>query len=58
MVLKVREDTAIERLQQRIEQRFPDVTATTSQDFEQKAEWMQYVRVFTWVVSMIAVLTT
>jgi len=55
-LLKAREDTDIERLQERIEQRFKDVTATTSQDFEQKQDWMQYVRVFTWVVSMVAVL--
>jgi putative ABC transport system permease protein len=55
-MLKVREDVDIERLQQRIEQRFDDVTATSSSDFGQKQEWLGYVRVFTWVVSMIAVL--
>jgi ABC-type antimicrobial peptide transport system permease subunit len=55
-LLKVRQDTDVERLQQRIEQRFDDVTATSSSDFGQQQEWLGYVRVFTWTVSMVAVL--
>jgi ABC-type antimicrobial peptide transport system permease subunit len=55
-LLKVRQDTDIERLQARIEQRFDDVTATSSSDFGQKQEWLGYVRAFTWTVSMVAVL--
>jgi ABC-type antimicrobial peptide transport system permease subunit len=55
-LLKVRPDADIERLQERIEQRFDNVTATSSADFGQKQEWLEYVGVFTWTVSMVAVL--
>jgi ABC-type antimicrobial peptide transport system permease subunit len=55
-LLKVRQDADLERLQERIEQRFDDVTATSSADFGQKQEWLEYVGVFTWAVSMVAVL--
>jgi ABC-type antimicrobial peptide transport system permease subunit len=54
-LIQVRDDTDVERLQQRIEQRYEDVTATTSADFEQEQEWMQYVYAFTWTVSLVAV---
>jgi ABC-type antimicrobial peptide transport system permease subunit len=55
-LIKVREGTDIERLRQRIEQRYSDVTATTSADFEQEQDWMQYIYAFTWTVSLVAVL--
>jgi len=54
--LKVREGSDIDRLSQRIEQRFPDLTVTRSADFVQQQEMLQYVYVFTWSVSLIAIL--
>jgi len=59
-LVKVREGTEIELLRTRIEQRFArsdnPLTATTSSEFEDEQETLQYVRVFTWVVSSVAVL--
>jgi ABC-type antimicrobial peptide transport system permease subunit len=55
-LLKVRDGTDIDRLRQRIEQRFEDVTATTSSDFDQQQDMLQYVYAFTWSVSLVAVL--
>lgn len=55
-LLKLREGADIDRLQQRIEQRFDLLTATKSADFADEQDMLQYVGVFTWVVSMIAVL--
>jgi len=54
-LIQVRDDADVERLRQRIEERYEDVTATTSADFEQEQEWMQYVYAFTWTVSLVAV---
>ena len=54
-LIQVRDGTDVERLRQRIVERFADVTATTSAGFEQEQEWMQYVYAFTWVVSLVAV---
>lgn len=54
-LIQVRDGTDVERLQQRIEARYEDVVATTSADFEQEQEWMQYVYAFTWTVSLVAV---
>jgi ABC-type antimicrobial peptide transport system permease subunit len=59
-LLKVRAGTDIRRLQTRIEQRFArsgrPLTATTSADFEEEQDTLQYINVFTWAVSLIAVL--
>ena len=55
-LLKVRSDTDVELLKARIEQRYEDVTATAAADLEQEQEALQYVSVFTWVVSLVAVL--
>ena len=55
-LLKVRDGTDVTALRQRIEQRFPDLTATTSSDFAEEQDMLQYVAVFTWVVSLIALL--
>ena len=55
-LLQVREGTDVERLQARIEQRFSNVTATTSSDFDQDQDMMQYLSAFTWSVSLVAVL--
>ncbi len=55
-LLKVREDADIEQLRARIEQRFDAVTATTSSDFTEQQDALQYLYVFTWSVSLIAIL--
>jgi ABC-type antimicrobial peptide transport system permease subunit len=59
-LLKVREDADLEQLQRRIEERFArtgnPLTATTSSEFEDEQETLQYVRAFTWIVSSVAVL--
>jgi ABC-type antimicrobial peptide transport system permease subunit len=55
-LLKIRAGTDIDRLRQRIEQRFEDVTVTTSADFQDEQDMLQYVYVFTWAVSLIAIL--
>jgi ABC-type antimicrobial peptide transport system permease subunit len=59
-LLKVREGTDVARLQARIEQRFArsgaPLTATTSAEFEDEQDTLQYVNVFTWAVSLVAIL--
>ena len=55
-LLKVRDETDVTALRQRIEQRFPELTATTSSDFAEDQDMLQYIGVFTWVVSLIALL--
>jgi len=55
-LLKVRDGTDIDRLRQRIEQRFSHLTATTSANFADEQDMLQYVYVFTWAVSLVAVL--
>jgi len=55
-LLKVRPNADLDRLRQRIEQRFPDLTTTTSAGFSQQQDMMQYMYAFTWSVSLIAVL--
>jgi len=55
-LLKIRDDVDVDLLRSRIEQRFDDVTATTAADLEQEQEMLQYVSVFTWSVSFVAVL--
>lgn len=55
-LLKVRPGTDIDRLRERIEQRFSDLTTTTSSNFSQDQEMLQYMEAFTWGVSFVAVL--
>lgn len=59
-LLKVREGADVERLKVRIEQRFArtgkPLTATVSSRFEDEQDMLQYVRVFSWVVSFVAIL--
>jgi ABC-type antimicrobial peptide transport system permease subunit len=55
-LLKVRDGTDVQRLQSRIESRFEDLTATTSTTFQDEQEMIQYLSVFTWSVSLIALL--
>jgi ABC-type antimicrobial peptide transport system permease subunit len=54
-LLKLRADTEVDQLSQRIERRFQELTATTSSAFAQEQDTLQYVYVFGWVVSLIAV---
>jgi len=55
-LLKVQEGADIQALQQRITRRFEELTATTSSDFGQEQDMLQYVYVFSWSVSLIAVI--
>jgi ABC-type antimicrobial peptide transport system permease subunit len=55
-LLQVRDGTDIDRLRQRIENRFDDLTTTTSSDFQENQDMLQYVYAFTWSVSLVAVL--
>jgi len=55
-LLKLREGTDAGRLRERIEQRYPDLTTTTSSTFADEQDTLQYIAVFTWSVSLIAVL--
>ena len=54
-LLKVQAGIDLEALQQRIDRRFPKLTATTSSGFAQEQDMLQYVYVFSWSVSLIAV---
>jgi ABC-type antimicrobial peptide transport system permease subunit len=54
-LLKLRPDADIDQLRQRIERRFEELTTTTSADFAQEQDMLQYVYVFSWSVSLIAV---
>ena len=55
-LLKLQDDTDVGQLRLRIEQRFSDLTTTTSAEFAQDQDMLQYVSAFTWTVSLIAVL--
>ncbi|MFO7741368.1 MAG: ABC transporter permease [Anaerolineae bacterium] len=55
-LLKLRPGADVDQLRQRIERRFEELTATTSADFSQQQDMLQYVYVFSWSVSLIAVL--
>ena len=55
-LLKLRAGTDIDQLRGRIERRFEELTATTSSDFAQEQDMLQYVYVFSWSVSFIAIL--
>jgi ABC-type antimicrobial peptide transport system permease subunit len=54
-LLKLRPGTDINQLRPRIERRFEELTVTTSADFAQEQDMLQYVYVFSWSVSLIAV---
>jgi ABC-type antimicrobial peptide transport system permease subunit len=54
-LLKLRARSDVAQLRQRIERRFEELTATTSADFAQEQDMLQYVYVFSWSVSLIAV---
>ncbi|MFP4345749.1 MAG: ABC transporter permease [Anaerolineales bacterium] len=55
-LLKVRPEADIERLRTRIEERFRDVTATTSSGFAQEQTALESVHLFTWSISFVALL--
>jgi ABC-type antimicrobial peptide transport system permease subunit len=55
-LLKLRETGDAERVRQRIEQHFSDLTVTVSSDFAEEQDTLAYVRGFTWAVSLLAVL--
>jgi ABC-type antimicrobial peptide transport system permease subunit len=55
-LLKLRAGVDAGQLRQRIERRFEELTATTSSDFAQEQDMLQYVYAFSWSVSLIAVL--
>ncbi len=55
-LIKLRDAQDAERIRQRIEQRFSDLTVTQSSDFAQEQEMLAYIQGFTWAVSFLAVL--
>ena len=54
-LLKLRPGTDVDQLRQRIDRRFEELTASTSSSFAQEQDMLQYVYVFSWSVSLIAV---
>ncbi|HOU12990.1 MAG TPA: ABC transporter permease [Anaerolineae bacterium] len=56
LLLKVREGTDLDALGERIERRFDKLTATQSADFADEQEMLQYIYVFTWSVSLVAII--
>jgi len=54
--VKLRDLGLMERVRQRIQRRFPDLTLSTSADFADEQEMLAYMRGFTWAVSLLAVL--
>ncbi|MDF1513526.1 MAG: ABC transporter permease [Anaerolineae bacterium] len=56
LLLKLKPDADIDRLQQRIQQQFDSLTVTRSADFVSQQDMMIYIRAFTWGVSFIAIL--
>jgi ABC-type antimicrobial peptide transport system permease subunit len=55
-LLKLRAGANVDQLRSRVERRFQELTATTSADFAQEQDMLQYVYAFSWSVSLIAVL--
>ncbi|MBN1259540.1 MAG: ABC transporter permease, partial [Anaerolineae bacterium] len=55
-LIKVRDGADIEALRNRIETRFEDLTVSTSAKFADEQDLLQYVYVYTWGVSLIAII--
>jgi len=55
-LIKLRDVRDAERVRQRIEQHFSDLTATLSSDFVEEQEMLAMMQGFTWTVSLMAVL--
>ena len=53
--VKLRDLGQMERLRQRIQHRFPDLTISASADFADEQEMLAYMRGFTWAISLLAV---
>jgi ABC-type antimicrobial peptide transport system permease subunit len=54
-LLKLKDGQDAEEMRDRIEQRFPDLTATLSADFTESQQMLSMVTGFTWAVSFLAV---
>ena len=54
-LIKLEDIADAERVRQRIEQRFADLTVTTSSDFVQQQDMLAYMQGFTWGISLLAV---
>lgn len=55
-LVKLRDVRDAERVRQRIERRYPDLTTTLSSDFVEEQDYLAMIQGFTWAVSMLAVL--
>lgn len=56
LLLELHPEADITRLQERIEQRYDNLTATKSADFVDQQEMIKYIEAFTWGVSVVAIL--
>jgi ABC-type antimicrobial peptide transport system permease subunit len=56
LLLKLNPGADIESIQERIENRFDNLTATKSTNFKEQQDTIQYIAAFTWGVSVIAIL--
>ena len=54
--VQLRDLGQMQRVRQRIDRRFPDLTVSASADFADEQEMLAYMRGFTWAVSLLAVL--
>ena len=54
--IKLRDPTLSDRLKQRIQRRFPDLTVSRAADFADEQEMLGYIHGFTWAVSLLALL--
>ena len=54
--VKLRDLGEMNRVRQRIQRRFPDLTVSASADFTKEQEMLGYIHGFTWAVSLLAVL--
>ncbi len=55
-LIKLESEGDIDRIRERIERRFPDLTVTRSSEFARQQETLAYTRAFTWAISFLAVL--
>ncbi|HHS96887.1 MAG TPA: ABC transporter permease [Chloroflexi bacterium] len=55
-LIKLRDLGELDRVRERIERLFPDLTVTRSSDFAENQETLAYTRAFSWAVSFLAVL--
>ncbi|HEY74648.1 MAG TPA: ABC transporter permease [Thermoflexia bacterium] len=55
-LIKLRDPGELDRVRERIERLFPDLTVTRSSDFAENQEMLAYTRAFSWAISFLAVL--